>query len=96
MPFRGTEIRTWLRDRLSTTLIDDAKDWGGYPIFNIGAPTSDIGVLARGLVDIYSRDYGLNWADLGNITDSFINCMAYLVNGVAVLGTTDRHVLKRM
>ena len=75
--------------RLSQLIIDCDKDWQGYPISNIGAPPADLDVLARGLLDIYSCDYGLNWADLGVITSSGIGTMAYLGNGIAILGDWD-------
>ncbi|GAI11866.1 unnamed protein product, partial [marine sediment metagenome] len=77
---------------LSQLVIDVAKDWQGYPIKNIGAPASDKDALARGLVDIYSCDYGLNWVDLEVITIDQINAMAYLGNGITILGDQAQHV----
>jgi hypothetical protein len=37
--------------RLSAIQIDIAKNWGGYPISNIGAPPADTDVLPRGLIE---------------------------------------------
>lgn len=42
--------------------------------------------------DIYSSDYGLNWQDLGVITTNDISAMAYLGNGIVILGDYDYHV----
>jgi photosystem II stability/assembly factor-like uncharacterized protein len=82
--------------RLSTLVIDVAKDWEGYPIQNIGAPPTDDDVLARGLVKIYSRDYGLNWADLGAIAGNFVQVMAYLGHGIVVLGDGNNHIWRSL
>jgi hypothetical protein len=38
---------------------------------------------------IYSQDHGLNWADLGEITDDYIHSITYLGNGIALLGDWD-------
>jgi len=48
--------------------------------------------LGVGKTDIYSSDFGLNWADLGVIATDGINAIAYLGNGIVVLGDLDYHV----
>jgi hypothetical protein len=77
---------------LSELTIDCAKDWNRYSIKNIGAPPADRDVLARGLVDIYGCDYGLNWVDLGVHASGAILAMTYLGNGIAILGDEAYHV----
>jgi len=42
--------------------------------------------------DIYNCDYGLNWADLGVVTTDAVYTIAYLGNGVAVIGDEGGHV----
>jgi photosystem II stability/assembly factor-like uncharacterized protein len=79
---------------LSELAIDCDKDWLTHSIKNIGAPPADKDVLARGLVNIYGCDYGLNWADLGGIATEEIYAMAYLGNGIAILGDKARHVYR--
>jgi len=50
--------------------------------------------ITRGLIDIYSIDYGLKWADLGVIASGNISAMVYLGNGIAILGDELRHVYR--
>jgi hypothetical protein len=79
---------------LSELVIDTNKDWLGHSIKNIGAPPADADVLSRGLVDVYSSDRGLNWHDLGVISTMPITCMAYLGNGIAVMGDSNWNVYR--
>ena len=42
--------------------------------------------------DIYYPDFGLNWADLGVVTTDAVYTIAYLGNGVVVIGDEGGHV----
>lgn len=44
--------------------------------------------------NIYSCDYGLNWADLGAIASNDVFAMAYLGNGIVILGDVSYHVYR--
>jgi hypothetical protein len=74
--------------------IDTNKDWEGYPISNIGAPTSQRGALPQGLTDIYACDYGRSWADLGGIAPAAITAMACMAEGIVVIGDFNGHILR--
>ena len=44
--------------------------------------------------DIYTADYGLKWEDLGVIASDKIYGMAYLGNGIVVIGDNSKHVYR--
>ncbi|MBA7652178.1 hypothetical protein ES703_60008 [subsurface metagenome] len=73
------------KPKLSDLNIDVSKDWGAHKIENLGTPDSGDDALSRGLVDIYSIDYGLKWQDLGVIGGGFVWRFAYLGNGIILL-----------
>ena len=77
---------------LSNLVINVDKDWGSHRITNLGAPNSDDDAVPRGLVDPYAIDRGLKWVDLGVCASGAIRAMAYLGNGIAILGDGVSHV----
>ena len=77
--------------------IDVDKDWGGMRIRELGAPILDTDALplsfAIGMgADVYSSDYGLNWVDLGAVASGQVYGIAYLGNGIVILGDGANHV----
>lgn len=78
---------------LSNLVVDVDKDWESRRIRNLGTPVSPNDAAKKSTVvrlkDIYSRDYGLNWADLGAIAADRIYSMCYLGNGIVILGEWD-------
>lgn len=49
-------------------------------------------VIEPFLEDIYHPDFGLKWADLGVVTTDGVYTIAYLGNGIAVIGDEGGHV----
>jgi len=79
---------------LTELVVDTNKDWQGYPISNIGAPTLPTGALTRGLPNIYYFDYGRRWTNLGAMAGASINAMAYLGKGVVIIGDGNGYVYR--
>ncbi|GAG35904.1 unnamed protein product, partial [marine sediment metagenome] len=91
---------------LSNLAVDVDKDWAARRIENLGDPVNVNDAAKKDTVeimgayahrvyrerDIYSLDYGLNWADLGVIAGSYIYSMAYLGNGIVIFGDRVNHV----
>jgi photosystem II stability/assembly factor-like uncharacterized protein len=79
---------------LSQVNIDTDKNWNGYRISNLGSPAARNDALSQGLVNPYYSDYGLNWKDLGVITSSGILSLAYLGNGIVILGSSTSNIYR--
>jgi len=72
---------------ISSLTIDADKNWLGKKILQPGDPAWDA-------EDLYSQDYGLNWADLGALIIGSVMSVAYIGNGIVLLGDSGNRIYR--